>query len=318
MSNFIKNVKQHKVAALISFAVLAVLIVVLVLVMKKGGGSDDELSLPDSDGGKASQLSEQSYFENSGYPVKVVLSGKELRIELDGSKSPDSEWTVVSDDTEGEVLKTETDGEEKDSKLSVVGTPVSIGYAMLTFTRSGEVKGLAYNAVTIEADISVTSDDDGNLKAAVSDIRQSTSNAGALDTETPFLLDGNTVILPAGGDWVLTPYNENGNIPYGLITVYDGEESDGMKYFVVEKDVSAAISLEPEDAFKALNDSKVLLISEELGVEQLLDLKKSGDRWVLSISDQATKKSLLQDASDDTESADDTDSSTEESSSDNE
>ena len=310
MSNFIKNVKQHKIAALISFLVLAVLVVILVLVFKKGSKQDD-LTPTDSNAANSAKISEEGYFEKSDYPVNVVNSGNELKFELDGSKSPDSEWTVTTDDTESAVLKTSNDGDEKDSKLTVIGKPVSIGYAMLTFTRSGEINGLAYNAVTIEASVCVSENDDGDLQLSLVDISQSTANAGALDSKTPYLLDGDRIIFPAGGDWVLIPVNDE-NTPYGLLNVYEGVEADGMTYVTVERNVAAVADLDPEAAFKALESSRLKLISESLGVEQDLVFKLVNGKWTLLETQPREDETASE------ENADSSQSSTEESSAENE
>ncbi len=285
MNNFIRNIKQHKIAALVSFGILALLIVAVVVVMKKGGGSDKPLSPLDSYE-ESVKNEENAYFEGSDYPVKITKTydGK-LRIELDGAKSPDSSWSMENDDAEKSVITAEQDGEEADNKICVDISPNSIGYATLTFTRGGEIKGYAYNAVTVVADIRVYEEDD-KLKAELAEIKENTSNAGALDTDTPFLLDGNNVYFPAGGDWVILPIND-GSIPAGFYNIYSGIDENNVEFMTIEKDISAVADLDPDKAFEILSNSRLVISSESLGISQELDMKMSDDmKWELSIHKQ--------------------------------
>lgn len=312
MSNFINNIKQHKIAALVSLTVLVGLIAVVILVMKKGSSDTKPLTPSESAAGQQ-QATDAEYFERSNYPVKITTSSKgDMRIELDGAKSPDSSWSVVCDDTEGSVLTYETDGEEKEGKLALALSPVSVGYATFEFTRSGEIAGYKYDAVDIIADVYVYSDDDDKLRLKVAEMNQKTANAGALDTDTPYILSDSRVLLPGGGDWYLVPKSSE-DVAVNVFGIYEGVEDDGTKYFSVERDLTAVAGLDGEEAFKALTNGRLLLVSESLGIEQELAFYLSSDKtWELSIYNEPEMPQAADESADSGESeADDEASSAE-------
>ena len=108
-----------------------------------------------------------------------------------------------------------------------------------------------------------------------SDIRQKLSSAGAVDSGTPYILKGNRVILPNGGDWILTAENA----PDLMYYIDYGTDEDGHKYFEVIKDVS--IEWTDEEFDKA----KLVLKSDSLNQKQYLDCYMGDDRtWVLSMA----------------------------------
>ncbi len=312
MSNLINNIKKHKIAALVSLTVLVGLIAVVILVMKKGSSDTKPLTPSESAAGQQ-QATDAEYFERSDYPVKITTSSKgDMRIELDGARSPDSSWSVVCDDTEGSVLTYDTDGEEKEGKLAIELSPVSIGYATFEFTRSGEIAGYKYDAVDIIADVYVYSDDDDKLRLKVAEMNQKTANAGALDTDTPYILSDSRVLLPGGGDWYLAPKSSE-DVAVNVFGIYEGVEDDGTKYFSVERDLTAVAGLDGEEAFKALTNGRLLLVSESLGIEQELAFYLSSDKtWKLSIYNEPEMPQAADESADSGESeADDEASSAE-------
>lgn len=313
MSNLINNIKKHKIAALVSLTVLVGLIAVVILVMKKGSSDTKPLTPSESAAGQQQQTTDEKYFEQSDYPVRITTSSKgDMRIELDGTRSPDSSWSVVCDDTEGSVLTYDTDGEEKEGKLAIELSPVSIGYATFELTRSGEIAGYKYDAVSIIADVYVYSDDDDKLRLGVADMNQKTANAGALDTDTPYILSDSRVLLPGGGDWQLFPMTSD-DVPVSIFSIYEGVEGDGTKYYSVERDLSAVAGLDGDQALKALENARLLLVSESLGIEQELAFDLSSNKtWELSISDTSEKPQTADESADSSESeADDEASSAE-------
>ena len=73
MSNLIRNIKEHKIAALIGAGLLIAVIAALVLLIMSGRGQNDE-SDPDSEKLKPTVVTD--YFADSDYPVKVTSGGK--------------------------------------------------------------------------------------------------------------------------------------------------------------------------------------------------------------------------------------------------
>lgn len=295
MSNLIRNIKEHKIAALVGAGLLIAVIAALVLLIMSGRGQNDE-SDPDSEKLKPTVVTD--YFADSDYPVKVTSGGKGFSISIDGSKSPDCTWSVVSDDTEQRVVVLEN-SDENDPQMESSLIPVFAGYATLTYTRGGEINGIAYNAVSIEADVYVSSDDDGKMMITLSDIRQTTSAVGALDSDTPYLIDVSRVLLPNGGDWILVPAAVEG-VPDDLYSIARYSDEDAMEYFYVEKDPSVIETTDYNELMKKLDESRLVLYSESLGIQQTLECKLSSDKvWVLSVSDeQAELPELTSEASD--------------------
>ena len=282
MNNLIRNIKEHKIAALVCAVLLIAVIAVMVILIWSEKGQTDK---PDPDSEQIKPTVVTDYFADSDYPVKVTSGGKGFSISIDGSKSPDCTWEVASDDTEQRVVVLEnSDGNELQMESALI--PVFPGYATLTYSRGGEISGIAYNAVSIEADVYVSSDDDGKMMITLSDIRQTTSSAGALDTDTPYLINGSRVLLPNGGDWLLVPAVVDG-APDSLYSIarYSGE--NGLEYFYVQKDPSVIETNDYSELMKKLDESKLVLVSESLGIQQTLDCKLSSDKvWVLTVSDE--------------------------------
>ena len=293
MKNFIKNIREHKAAAAICLLLLAALITAAVLAMKNETNDDSSSAEGDGQASGQAESSTTVYFKGTDYPVTVTReSNGTLTVEFDGSKSPDSAWGFSTDDTESALVEVKN-SEEKDCKMTSTVAPVSMGYAALSFTRSGEVSGIKYNAVTIEAEVCVSADKDGNMQVSLSDIKQNLSSAGALDSETPYMLKDDKVIMPNGGDWVLEPKLADG-APSSLFRIYRLNDVDGMEYFAVEKVPSALAGVNADAAFKMLAESRLVLKSESLDIEQELECTMTDDRtWKLSVynADEKTEDS---------------------------
>lgn len=288
MNNFVRNIKQHKLAALICFLLLAAIVAaVVVMVIKERNGAADSSSLAEVEQKAGEQSRTAEYFGDTDYPVKVTTKDGKVILDLDGSKTPDLTWQVVSDDTEQAVIKAENDGEETEGRLSTVITPVSVGYATVSCTRGSEVSGIAFNVSHIEAEVYTSIDENGNISATLSDIRQTKSLGGALDTKTPFLLDKNAIILPNGGDWTVEIILADG-APADLFRAFRDEgEGDLVRYYF-EKNISAIKSDDLGEITKMLDDSKIVLKNETLGIEQQLDLTMSPEKeWVFSIHEDS-------------------------------
>ena len=68
---------------------------------------------------------------------------------------------------------------------------------------------------------------------SLSSMWQNTASAGALDTDTPFLLRGNRVYLPMGGDWVLTEQPQEG-APGEQYEIYTNMDENERVYLTAE------------------------------------------------------------------------------------
>lgn len=156
--------------------------------------------------------------------------------------------------------------------------------AAATTRRSLSLPGTTgtYTSVSIDVDVIVSEDEEKLLTIQLSDIRQNVSDSGALDTDSPFILSGDRVILPKGGDWTLEPYDQE-NVPEGLYQIGHGVGDDGIPFYVVSMDTSVMVSDDGSISEKAM-DSVLVLKSEQLGIEKKLKCRMDPTRsWVLYV-----------------------------------
>lgn len=310
MKNVIEKIRniflKHKIVIIIAAAVLLVLIVMLIILPNVGHGGPD---------GKKESENEQeiaSYLQNTDYPVTVSAVGSNIRITLGGSKLSEHDWLVDSS-SEGVVTMIKDD-DRPGSNCSVLVVPEKVGYTTITFRQTSSVGEMNYDIVRIEADLMVYTRDEDNAVSAdgadtdadmnginetagalyieVQDMRLNTSVSGAQDTDAPYLLQKDKVLLPRGGDWTLTPFEED-KLPAGLYSIIyvpdDGET--GCPYYEVK--MNAAKLINEDGTFnEAANDSCLLLKSEALGIEKKLVCAMNPERvWILSEKEEAASES---------------------------
>ena len=310
MKNMIEKIKtifqKHKKVIIIAAAVLLVLIILMILLLSRGCSNTSEQQTAE----KETKVSE--YFQNTDYPVRVSYVDKDIRITLGGNKLAEQDWLV--DTSNNGVITMIKEDERADGACSVLVTPESVGYTTITFRQTSSVGGLDYDIVRIDADIMVYSRDeisvvsysysDPNanvndmnkqieiLYTDVKDIRLNTSASGAVDSDTPYLLQKDKVILPNGGDWTLTPFEQE-KLPEGLYVIryITTDEKIGCPYYKVKKDTEKLITEDGmlnEDAM----DSCLLLKSESLGIEKKLECTMDSERvWILSEKEENASES---------------------------
>ena len=203
MKNIIEKILKNKVLRILIPAVLILAIIVVVLQLTFKGGE------------APSTKTEESLFQASDYPASVVTTKDGLRIKLDGSESPDLSWEITSND---EYVSVEKSGEEKDGKLELMVKPKAKGYADIKCKRSGKAGELEYTAAEFTISVLVSENEAGKLSASLSDMYQSVAEGGALDSDTPFVIDGMWVIFPNGGNWEIVQEEAEG-VPDDLYTV---------------------------------------------------------------------------------------------------
>ena len=137
MKNFIHNIREHWVIALICAAVILITAVITGIMLKS-----------DQKSGNAERI---GYFLDTSYPMYVTEKDGSLMIELDGSESTGLYWeTDVSNE---KVLTVSSDKKEKKGKLTVLLQPLDTGYTTVSFRRSSEFYGIEYDVVKIDAEI---------------------------------------------------------------------------------------------------------------------------------------------------------------------
>ena len=297
MEKIIQKINDHRIiATIIAVLICAAIIVVIFLLSGSPEKKNSDFS------SAAETIVETDYFEDSDYPVHVKASDSKISIKLDGSKTPDLTWDTAIEP--GGIIYAENDAKEDKGVLNSDINPKGGGYVTVTYTRTAEIAGRKLNVAKIDVDIIATAADDGTISVAVSDIRQELSSSGAVDTDTPYLLEGNKVILPNGGDWVLvTPKTAENTYPD--YTIYQGYDEDDHFYYSVTRNLTVnsdpeisddtsseaadeTVSKPASDASAAEQEADNILIlkSESLKIEQKLSCTLDDNReWKLSIAE---------------------------------
>lgn len=311
MKNVIEKIRnifqKNKLLSIIALLVLLALIFLIVVLIGRGCSSA-------SDGQKENEKETviSSYFQDTDYPVTVSDVGGSIRITLGGSKLSEYDWLV---DTKSEGIVTMIkDDVRSESSCSVLVLPEKVGYTTVTLRQVSSVGGLNYDVVRIEADFMVYTRDEDNAVSAddtapdadpngmnepdealyieVQDMRLNTSSSGAQDTDSPYLLQQDRVILPNGGDWTLTPFEED-KLPAGLYSIIyvPNDDEIGCPYYEVKMN-SAKLINEDGTINEASMNSCLLLKSESLGTEKKLVCAMNAERvWILSEKEEAASES---------------------------
>ena len=151
--------------------------------------------------------------------------------------------------------------------------------------RRAKVAGGESYRIDIADDGSATlsaEDDDGELKIYFSNIRQMMSSAGSLDSDTPFVLDGNRVLFPSGGDWTLSPEEGAPDNLYGFV---DDVDENGIRYISVSKNISVLTDDMSGEELPRIYS--LVLKSEALCVDYSINCQMGDDRsWKLSLAEE--------------------------------
>lgn len=272
MNNFITNIRNHKFIALGCLSALLILIVILIIVAVNNNGTGSAPQEEDS--------GQSVYYEDTDYPVYISLENNNILVRIHSKKPDDLKWTVVV--LPGEIPLTDNIT-EKDDDLYLDLAPTQAGYNTVRFVKQTVVAGVTCDIVSIEIDLFAAEEDNGELKMYFSDIRQTNSEAGATESDTPFILDGDRVLFPSGGDWQLSA--EEGT-PNGLYAFTEDTNENGVTYVSVKKNTNVLTNAEASG--KELSQScKLILSSESLGIEKRLNCRMGENRsWVLSIAEE--------------------------------
>jgi len=180
----------------------------------------------------------QVLLEKGGYTVTTQgeKDGK-LRLFLDGSPSKDSSWTLEAEETI--FLEIQQDGKEKNGKTEYLLTPKEAGEVQLSFVRSAEVQGIAYELVRVSLPVLVTNDNGLSLLFEEGSDIVLGSIAGGITTDTPYLIrnseDGTAVVtLPdKSSDWYFTD-------PDGIVDISVMNDEEGRRCYRFKSRISAA------------------------------------------------------------------------------
>ncbi len=277
MNNFITNIKNHKYIALGCLGVLLFLIVIVIIVAVNNNGTSD---VPE----ESDALEQTVYFENTDYPVYISYVENNILVRINSVNPDDLKWRVFV--LPGKIPLTENII-ERENDLYLELSPTQEGYNTVCFVKEKDVAGITCEIVKIELDLFATEANTGELKMYFSDIRQSHSEAGATDSDTPFILDGDRVLFPSGGDWMLSA--EEG-APEGLYIFTEDKDEKGITYVKVMKNTNVLMDDETSDTVLPAS-YKLILSSESLGIEKRLNCRMSENRsWVLSVVEESDGK----------------------------
>ena len=270
MKNFIRNIKEHKFIALGCLGALILVVIITVVVsVNQGTHESPEGEVPQ----------EQSvYFKESDYPVYITENGRNMIVKIVSLMQNDLKWNVYVDPGELPLTDNIT---EKDNTLYLEISPINPGYATVCFVKERDVAGVKCDDVRIELDV-YAAEDDGDLKIFFSDIRQMMSSAGSLDSDTPFVLDGNRVLFPSGGDWTLSPEEGAPDNLYGFV---DDVDENGIRYISVSKNISVLTDDMSGEELPRIYG--LVLKSEALCVDYSINCQMGDDRsWKLSLAEE--------------------------------
>ena len=210
-------------------------------------------------------IREQSYFEDSNYPVQFSIEGNGIRAVLDGSITPELKWEVSC--AQEEIVTIEADGEETEGKLGFLIRPQMPGYADLTCVRSMELGGQTFPIAAIHVSVVVSENSHNALETSLTEVYQTLSAAGASDTEYPYLLVDDRIVFPNGGDWVAAPEESAGG--YYLL----GEGSDGAISYVQVRTQPSVLETLDEEKIEDLLSAGILLESKSLGRKERIGVE---------------------------------------------
>ncbi len=265
--------KEKLIKFRLPIIILAVIIlfVIVAVILRSCSGSSGKGEVSD-------------YFSQSRYPVTAdVKENGTVLIKLDGSATPDLSWTVINESED--LCEVKPGSSENKGVLTVNVKPLGAGYASIYFSRECEISGAPYVVAKVHAEILIYEDDKGALKSQVSDIYLDSANAGALDTDTPFVIENSRIKLPKGGDWEVVETTVDGGESAGVFDIYPGRDSEGVDFidifptveealfeFAMSDDIKHSDDMEDDEddgeeiSVMAVRDARLLLRSESLGL----------------------------------------------------
>ena len=270
LNSVTKAVSEHRWLAVVILAAVIAILAILIAVLNMSGGNE-----------------ETGYFTDGDYPVYVKTTKKgNLQIRIDSKEPSRLVWTTEVIPPE---VVTVTEKKNSDGKLTCEIKPETPGYSNVTFTLSGELAGMPYTAAEVIAGVMISVDPDGIPSIILSDISETASNAGATDSETPYLIEGDKIYFPNGGNWTAEGINVMGSGAESIDTpyyLYRGVSDDGWPYFAVGIDSRQYFqegAAPTEEDLNKLFSSEFVIKNEDLGIEQPISCVMAGNgRCILS------------------------------------
>lgn len=262
-----RMVSTRKRAAVFSAVCVILLVILFAVIVKIATGQKGTGELPAEHTDTAEEtgavIQQLTYFEDSGYPAQFRMEGSSIRAELDGSITPELKWDIlcVPEDT----VSIELSGEEQDGRLSFLISPLMTGYADLTCVRNMTVGEQEYAVAALRIGAVVSENPYGSLELSLTDVQQTLMELGAENTAYPYLLNGDSILFPNGGDWIVEPEESAG----GYYILYEPGGSGNTR---VVRLLTQPTVLEGMDdaALEQVLNAGIVMESKELGIRQTL------------------------------------------------
>ena len=215
--------KRKLIAVIPILVIIAVLIVILILTREK-------------------EPEGEPLFNVSEYPVSYLQNGADMEVTLDGSKTPDFAWSVINHGEDN--LEVRAKAEEKKGKITYVLSPRELGSAEVEFIRSGEVDGVACEAIRFTLPVYVNNSEEGLVVSLQTGETVSGTAVIGESTGHPIYIirdDAGDVRLefPKGmADWVL--FDPNGEVE--LLSMLGDQQQN-----VMIPHVTASVNVDTED-----------------------------------------------------------------------
>ncbi len=263
MEKLMDFIKNHRIAAIGAAVLILLLILAAIILLSLSDDSNDE------------QDDRLCFFADTGKPVYVSRDENKLILEISGYDSSDLSWGISP---ELNKLYHSDYNTDDNGNLTVTLSPMSQGYLTIDISQAGKIGEMDYKAVSVTVDIMINNGESGVLNCLLGDIHQQLSAAGALDTDTPYLIKDNKVFLPCGGDWELTAEypQDTENKPY---EVYTGSSDDNDIFFygVNVNNTMLSSYFESNGAESSNENGRLILKSQQLEKEILLDCTVGAD-----------------------------------------
>ena len=255
--------KRAAVFSVVCVVLLALLLALIVRIASPKSPTEEQTDSMVASEPENGYVREASCFEDSSYPAHFSMEGAGIRAELDGSATPELKWEIRCEPED--TVSIEYDGEETEGHLSFLIRPLMTGYADLTCERTMQIGEQNYAVTTIRLSFVVSENPYGSLETEMVEAQQIPAELGAADTEYPYLLTGNRIYFPNGGDWIVSAEDSAG----GFYQLFEGGDTVEESYVQLMTQPQVLESMDETEMEQAI-EAGIILESESLGIRQRL------------------------------------------------
>ncbi len=219
-------------------------------------------------------------FPDSDYPVDIDTSGKDIILNLDGSKTKELTWEMEIEDEA--YVTVEQTKKEKNGKAQYKISPVRVGLTDITFTRKNKIGDYEYTAVNLTLPVSVQQTKDG-LKVNASEGFRLNSRSNTTigeDTDHPIFINNSDsknpelVYVKGTGDWFVEDISEN-------IIRNRAIDENGLTVDVIYEEGQYATSSDASKIPESPVIGEITIASAENQIRQKLEVKPNPSGGIL-------------------------------------